>query len=128
MLTVIATPDLGYIDKRCLTPGCNGKRLSMHRCVRCAESLMRRLRRTEARKLWFAKPSPQNGRVASRGPATVLKTLCDHPGSTHAELVALSSLSRAVVERALRALVAVGEARREPGSGRALVYFLSGVL
>ena len=64
MLIVIATPDLGYIDKRCLTPGCNGKRLSMHRCDLGGESLMRRLRRTEARKLWSAKPS-----ISRSGPA-----------------------------------------------------------
>ncbi len=136
MLTVIATPDLGYTDKRCLTPGCNGKRLSMHRCVRCAESLMRRLRRTEARKLWFAKPSPQNGRVASKAPVAVGRALNEHPGSTVAELVKLSNVAKGktarnrdnMVRAALRTLIAVGEARRERGEGQVFVYFPAGVL
>lgn len=128
MLTVIATPTPAYIDARCLTPGCNGKRLSMHRCVRCAESLMRRLRRAEARKLWDAKPLPQGGPIATNSHTVIFRELREHPGSSVAELVMRSDFSRATVKRALSALIAVGDARREPGSRRALVYFLAGVL
>lgn len=128
MLTVIKTPNLGYIDKRCLTPGCGGDRLSMHRCDLCGESLMRRLRRTEARKLWDAKPLPQGGPIATKSHTVIFQELRDHPGSTVADLVMRSEFSRATVKRALIALVAVGDARLEPGSGRGRVYFLAGVL